>query len=395
MTIVTESLVGCRVAVIGAGTMGAGIAQVAATAGHEVVLIDVNQAALDRAASGLDRVLNRLVQKGRMAAEEADAVRDRIQYASEMASVADAGIVVEAIVEDIAVKTDLFASIEGIVSGNTILATNTSSLSVAEIAAACSVPARVIGAHFFNPAPVLPLVEIVPALQTTADVVDATTGLIDSWGKTTVVAKDLPGFIVNRVARPFYGEALRILDERIADHVTIDWAMKEIGEFRMGPFELMDLIGNDINYSVTRTVYEAFYHEPRYRPSTTQLRMVQAGRLGRKSGRGYYDYEDGATVGEPNKNSDLGEAIVKRVVAMLINEAADAVFWGVASPSDIDLAMEKGVNYPRGLLRWADDLGADEVVRRIEFLRSQYGEERYRVSPALRDCVQTGRRFHA
>ncbi len=241
----------------------------------------------------------------------------------------------------------------------------------------------------------LPLVEVIGALSSDMDVLQRARALVDRWGKVTVRAADTPGFIVNRVARPFYGEALRILEEGIADVATIDWAMKELGGFRMGPFELMDLIGNDVNYAVTRSVFEAFYYDPRYRPSLTQRRMVEAGRLGRKSGLGYYDYRNGAEKPQPTADRALGTQLLDRVLAMLINEAADAVHLRVASPADIDLAMTKGVNYPRGLLAWADDIGLATVYARLVALQEEYGEDRYRPSPLLKRMAREGRTFHA
>jgi 3-hydroxybutyryl-CoA dehydrogenase len=236
-------------------------------------------------------------------------------------------------------------------------------------------------------------VEIVPALTSDPDVVRETRALIDGWGKTTVVAGDTPGFIVNRIARPFYGEALRLLEEGVADAATIDWALRELGGFRMGPFELMDLIGNDINYTVTETVFAAFFFDPRYRPSFTQKRMVEAGFLGRKSGRGYYDYRPDAAKAEPSADEAIGRRIVDRVVAMLINEAADALFWNVATAHDIDLAMTRGVSYPKGLLSWGNELGLGTVLARLEALQEEYGEDRYRPSPMLRRLAREGRKF--
>jgi 3-hydroxybutyryl-CoA dehydrogenase len=300
------------------------------------------------------------------------------------------------VVEDLSVKQDLFKRLEHFVSPNAVLATNTSSLSVASLASACARPSRVLGVHFFNPAPVMPLVEIVPWLGSDPAVVDRTTELVMSWKKTTVLASDTPGFIVNRVARPFYGEALRLYDEGIADHATIDWAMRELGKFRMGPFELMDFIGNDVNYAVTRSVFEAFSYDPRYKPSLTQRRLVEAGFLGRKSGRGYYDYRDpSAAAPEPNRDPSLAQRIFDRILAMLVNEAVDAVFWRVASPRDVDLAMTKGVNYPKGLLAWGDAIGLETVLARLASLQTEYGEDRYRPSPLLRRMVSEGRRFFA
>ena len=250
-----------------------------------------------------------------------------------------------------------------------------------------------VGVHFFNPAPLMPLVEIIGGHATDARVLAAVRALVDRWGKTTVVAADTPGFIVNRVARPFYGEALRILEEGVADHATIDWAMRELGGFRMGPFELMDLIGNDINYAVTRSVFEAFSYDPRYRPSLIQKRLVDARLFGRKTGRGYYDYRAGASPEEPVRDEAMGRAIVDRIVAMLINEAAEAVFLRIATAGDVDLAMTKGVNYPKGLLRWADEIGIGVVLGRLTALHEEYGEDRYRPSPLLRRMARDGRRF--
>jgi 3-hydroxybutyryl-CoA dehydrogenase len=301
--------------------------------------------------------------------------------------------VIEAVVEDLAVKRELFRRLEREVADDAVLATNTSSLSVAAIAGACRRPGRVLGVHFFNPAPVLPLVEIVPALVTEPGVVAATRALVDAWGKTTVLAADTPGFVVNRVARPFYGESLRVRDEGIADEATVDWALRELGGFRMGPFELMDFIGLDVNFAVTRSVYEQTFHDPRYRPSLTQQRLVEAGRLGRKTGQGFYQYADGAERPAPDQNRALGEAVVRRVLAMLVNEAAEAVHWRLCSAADVELAMTRGVNYPRGLLAWGDLLGPAAVVAELERLRDTYQEDRYRVSPLLRRVARDGGRL--
>ena len=285
------------------------------------------------------------------------------------------------------------ARLEELVSGDCILATNTSSLSIAAISSACEYSGRVLGVHFFNPAPVMPLVEIIPGVKTDDRVVTRARGLVDAWGKTTVLAADTPGFIVNRVARPFYGEALRILEEGVADVATIDWAMKELGGFRMGPFELMDFIGHDVNYAVTETVFKAFFCDPRYKPSFTQKRLLEAGLLGRKSGRGFYEYGEDAAVSEPDIDTILGRGILSRILAMLINEAADALFWNVATREDIDLAMVAGVAYPKGLLRWADELGPQTVLDTLVGLQTEYGEDRYRPSPLLRRLARDGGTF--
>lgn len=385
------------IGVVGAGAMGAGIAQVAAMRGHRVVLADAFAAAVGRAKGAHGQAMVREVDKGRLARAEADAVLGRIAYVDGMGieplrAMAPCGFVIEAIIEDVGAKRDLFRALEGVIAPDAVLATNTSSLSVAALAGACARAERVVGVHFFNPAPVMPLVEIVPALGTSPAVSEAARALVAAWGKTAVLASDTPGFIVNRIARPFYGEALRILEERIADCATIDWAMREFGGFRLGPFELMDLIGNDVNYAVTSSVFESMFHDPRYRPAITQRRMVEAGRLGRKSKRGYYEYhEDGtARMPEPVQDAALGRVILDRVLAMLINEAVDAVRLRIASPGDIELAMTCGVNYPKGLLAWGDEIGPGTVLATLDALQAEYAEDRYRPSPLLRRVARSG-----
>ena len=383
-----------KVGIIGAGAMGSGIAQVAASAGHSVVLFDTNADALSLSKSKLANVMDRLVEKGRLTSEEAQEIQNRISYADHMEALSESGIIIEAIIENLDVKKGVFSSIESLVSKDCILASNTSSLSITSIASACERSERVLGIHFFNPAPLMPLVEIIPAIQTADEITDEARNIIDSWKKITVLAKDTPGFIVNRVARPFYGEAIRILEEGIADVATIDWAMKEIGGFRMGPFELTDYIGHDVNYVVTETVFKAFFFDPRYKPSFTQKRLVEAGRLGRKSGQGFYDYSQGAVNPKPNTDEALGTEIVNRITAMLINEAIDALFLNIASAKDIDLAMTKGVNYPKGLLAWADEKGLDVVLTQLEELYKNYCEDRYRPSPLLRKMVNEQKTFY-
>ncbi len=384
-----------QIGVLGAGTMGTGIAQIAAVHGHPTVLCDTHKAQLDRAKDSLQKILARLEEKGRLFNETAGDVLARIQFATEIQAFSDCELVIEAIVEDLAIKKSVFENLESICDSDSILATNTSSLSVASIAAACKKPERVLGLHFFNPAPLLPLVEIVPGLATQAELVSVCRALMLRWDKTPVIAKDTPGFIVNRVARPFYGESLRILEEGVADVATIDWALKELGGFRMGPFELMDLIGNDVNFAVTETVFREFFYDPRFRPSFTQKRMVEAGLLGRKSGRGYYDYREGASAPEPRQDLELGTRILWRVRSMLINEACDAVFMQIATAEDVDRAMTSGVNYPKGLLAWCDELGAADVLQELERLQAEYGEDRYRPNPLLRRHAEHGTQFFA
>lgn len=380
------------VGVLGAGAMGSGIAHVAAVAGHPVILQDVDEAAIARARTGIESALARETEKSRLTLAAADAARARLRYvaSSKFDAFAPCGIVIEAIVERLELKREAFAALDQIVGPEAILATNTSALSVTAIAAACRRAERVVGLHFFNPAPVMPLVEVVRGHATSHAAVEGTRTLAERWGKIAVVAADTPGFIVNRIARPFYGEALRILDEGIADCATIDWAMRQLGRFRMGPFELMDLIGNDVNFAVTSAVYEGFFFDPRYKPSLTQRRMVAANLLGRKTGRGYYDYGDGAVRPVPTEDGALGQAILDRILAMLINEAVDAVFWRVATPAEIDIAMVKGVNYPKGLIAWAEELGYRAVLERLEGLQAEYGEDRYRPSPLLRRLALHG-----
>lgn len=386
-----------RIGVIGAGAMGTGIAQVAAAAGHEVVLGDAVQGATQRAQASVAKSMDREVEKGRMSRDAADELMSRIAFQweplRELAAYRQCGLVIEAVVEDLTVKRSLFRALEDAVGREPILATNTSSLSIASIASACEASHRVIGLHFFNPAPVMPLVEIVPWLGGDPVAASASFALMSRWNKTPVLATDTPGFIVNRIARPFYGEALRLLDEGVADCATIDWAMKELGGFKMGPFELMDFIGNDVNFAVTKSVYEGMFFDPRYKPSLTQQRMVDAGFLGRKSGRGYYEYRSDAVPPVPSKDPNTGLLVFERVLAMLINEAVDAVLMRVASPEAIDLAMTKGVNYPKGLLAWANNLGLQRVLGWLDRLQAEYAEDRYRASPLLRRMVREERRF--
>ena len=384
-----------KIGILGAGAMGSGIAQVAAAAGHPVIICDSFEAALEKAESKIQASLSKAVLKGKMSEEESQDAWRRIKFTSNVNDFAGSFMVIEAIVEDLGIKQEVFKSIEAAVPKDAILASNTSSLPISAIAASLERPERVLGVHFFNPAHIMKLVEIIPAVQTSAEVTETAKALVDGWGKKTVLAKDTPGFIVNRVARPFYGEALRILDEGLADAPTIDWALKEFGGFRMGPFELMDFIGNDVNYTVTETVFKAFYFDPRYKPSFTQQRLVDARYLGRKSGRGYYDYSDGAVNPEPQKDEPLGKEILNRVLLMLINEAADALYLNIASAGDIDLAMTNGVNYPKGLLLWADELGIDTVVNGLDALYNEYHEDRYRCSPLLRKMQREGQTFYS
>jgi len=382
-----------NVGIIGGGTMGSGIAQVAATSGCKVKLYDTNQNALDKAKAALEKILSRLIVKGRIDTAEKSRIQGNISYVDTLKDLADSNLTIEAIIENLDIKKKVFSELESYVADDCIIASNTSSLSIASIAASLEKPERCVGIHFFNPAPLMKLVEVIPAIQTSDEVLEKAIQTISDWKKVVAVAKDTPGFIVNRVARPFYGEALRIYEEGIANFATIDYSLKTLGGFRMGPFELMDFIGNDVNYTVTETVFTAFYFDPRYKPAFTQKRFSEAGYLGRKSGKGYYDYSEGAIKPEPTKDNELAEQIYNRVLAMLINEAADALFLNIASAEDIDNAMTKGVNYPKGLLAWADEKGIDWCVNTLDNMYNEYHEDRYRCSPLLRKMNREGKTF--
>ncbi|KAB2816662.1 3-hydroxybutyryl-CoA dehydrogenase [Phaeocystidibacter marisrubri] len=382
-----------EIGVIGAGAMGNGIAQIAAQSGHVVYVYDTKTNALERAASKLKAVLDRLVEKEKISNEEATATYNRVRYVDSLSPLKNVGLVIEAIIENLSAKQSVFKLLDDLVAPTTVLASNTSSLSIASIGAGIENPERVMGIHFFNPAPLMPLVEIVPSMSTDMKLVEEIRALINSWKKVTVLAKDTPGFIVNRVARPFYSEAIKMMEEGVADMATIDWAMREIGGFRMGPFELTDLIGHDVNYVVTETVWEQFYYDPRFRPSISQKRLVEGQLFGRKSGRGWFDYTEGAAKPTPVEDTELGQMIVDRIVAMLVNEAADALLLGIGTAEEIDLAMTKGVNYPKGPLTWANEIGLDVVLGRLNTLFEEYGDDRYRPCVLLKRTVAAGENF--
>lgn len=492
------------IAVIGAGAMGAGIAQIAAVAGHPVFLHDLRPGAAEAAIAGIRVQIAKLASKGKLSAERAASAAAALQPAESLDALRDAKLVVEAIVENLDAKRALFSQLEALLAEDAILASNTSSISITAIGAALKRPDRLVGMHFFNPAPLMPLVEVIAGVATGKDIADTVFATSAAWGKTPVHARSTPGFIVNRVARPFYAEGLRLLQEGVADVATLDAVMRESAGFRMGPFELMDLIGHDVNYAVTRSVFDAYYGDPRFQPSLLQLELVQAGHLGRKSGRGFYDYRDGAAKAEPAtcaaqprparvelglghpfaavlaKRLDAGSGLlvlsmatpadgriatvdgvalfvtdgrsataraaalglrdlvvvdlmldaaqatraaiavaaqaspaalaavagllqaagyavsvladspglaVLRTVAMLANEASDAVHQQVCSAEAVDIAMRGGVNYPIGPLEWAARIGCDAVLTALDHLQQHYGEPRYRASPRLRQQV--------
>ncbi len=504
-------VVSTPIGIMGAGTMGAGIAQVAAQAEHPVLLYDARAGAAAHAVRAISEVIGKLVGKGRLSAEQAVDTCARLRPVASLAELRGCGLVVEAIVEDLEAKRELFRGLEDVAAAETVFASNTSSLSITAIAAGLRRPERLGGMHFFNPASLMPLVEIVSGLTTSPETLAMLEATAKAWGKQTVRARSTPGFIVNRIARPFYGEALRLLVEKAADAATLDAIMRDAGGFRMGPFELMDLIGLDVNLAVTQSVFEATFHDARFRPSLLQKELVEANHLGRKTGQGFYRY--GADVLSPKPRSvaaatfpssiclfgddpltqvlrerldagqhvferapahadgrlaetpqaclyrtdgrsatqrshDLGQqnlvlvdlvldpATAKRLavsaadqasaaaltemagllqaagfvvshlddapgmallrtVAMLANEAADAVHQGICTAADCDKAMRLGTNYPRGPLEWADAVGPSTLVCVLDHLHAAYGDSRYRVSPLLRRKGLTSSLFHS
>jgi len=384
-----------RIGIVGAGSMGRGIAQHAAVHGHEVVLFDINQETLSAAFGFIQKMINRLAEKGKIDDLEAKTAISRIFCVNEMSAFKECGLVIEAVIENMDLKKKIFTQLEDIVSKDALLASNTSSLSITAIASAMKHPERMLGIHFFNPVPLMKLVEIIPALQTDHKHVETCTKMMYNWLKVPVTAKNTPGFIVNKIARPFYSEALRLVDEGIAKPEDIDKAMTEIGGFRMGPFTLMDFIGHDVNYAVTESVFEAFYYDPKYKPSHSQKALVEAGWLGRKTGKGFYTYKGKEKIALESKQSDeFCKLIFDRILYMLINESADTLYLGIAGKEDIDNAATKGVNYPKGMLAWADEIGIEKVVEELDKLYDYYREDRYRCSPLLRNMAANKSTFY-
>lgn len=377
-----------NVGIIGAGTMGIGIAQVAATNGCKVWIYDANAKQVETATVGLEKTLTKLVDKQKISAEKMTEILANISIATELKDFKDCELIIEAIIENKEIKTKVFTELEKYVSESCVIGSNTSSISITSLGAELQKPERFIGIHFFNPAPLMPLVEVIPSLLTEKSLAEKIYNLMKDWGKTPVVAKDIPGFIVNRIARPFYGEGLRIVEENIATVEQVDDAMKTLGNFKMGPFELMDLIGVDVNFSVTKTVYNEYFYDPKYKPSLLQQRMSEAKLHGRKTGKGFYDYSEGAVKAEPVKDEALYQQIFMRIISMLINEAVEAKRLGVANDKDLELAMQKGVNYPKGLLAWGKEIGYAKISETLQNLYEEYQEERYRQSPLLKQISQ-------
>lgn len=384
-----------KIGIIGAGTMGIGIAQIAATNNCKVLVYDANAAQVEKATQNLEKTLLKLSDKGKITPEKMEEILDNISIAVELKDFKDCNLIIEAIIENKDIKTKVFTELENHVSESCIIGSNTSSISITSLSAELKVPSRFIGIHFFNPAPLMPLVEIIPGLLTKEGLPQEMYDLMKSWGKVPVLAKDIPGFIVNRIARPYYGEGLRIVEENIATPEQVDDAMRTLGNFKMGPFELMDLIGVDVNFLVTTTVYKDYFFDPKYKPSLLQQRMSEAKLHGRKSGRGFFNYAETdkggstssgsqcATNPQPEKDDALYQYIFMRIISMLINEAVEAKRLKVASDEDIELAMQKGVNYPKGLLAWGQEIGYSKISETLTDLYNEYQEERYRQSPLL------------
>ena len=382
-----------KIGIIGSGAMGTGIAQVTSIAGFQTLIFDTNRKALVNSTQKIFDSINTLALKEKISDKVAGSALSNIILANDLADFDVCDLIIEAVAEDLSVKKQLFIELEKVINTNCILATNTSSFPITSIASACKNPERVIGIHFFNPPAVMPLVEIIPALQTENSIVNKSTEFVEKLNKIIVIAKDTPGFIVNRIARPFYGESFRIYEEGIADFKEIDFALKTLGKFKMGPFELSDFIGHDVNYNVTKSIWEAFYFDNKYKPSYCQKQLLDAGFLGKKTGKGFYDYANNNFEEQVKIDTDKANNIYERVLAMLINEAAEAVNTKIASVNDIETAIIKGLNYPKGLLTWANEFGIEKTVKILDALYEKYKDTRYRCSIILREMSNRNSTF--
>ncbi len=381
-----------NISVIGSGTMGTGIAQLLSSKNYNVVLFDINEKNLSNSKIRLHKILDKLLHKKKISKNEVNNIISKIKFTNKINNLSKSNIIIEAITENFELKTKLFSNINKIVADETILTSNTSSLSVTSLASSFKNPNNFIGTHFFNPVPVMNLVEVIPCVQTSNETLEQTIKFIKSIKKDVVIAKDTPGFIVNKVARPFYSEAIRIYEEGLASIYEIDFTMKKFGQFKMGPFELMDFIGNDINFTVTKSIYEKFFHESRYKPSLCQKSLVEAGYLGKKTGIGFYKYDKENNIykskSEFKSNTYLYENIFLRIISMLVNEAYDTLYYKIASKEDIETAMKNGVNYPKGLFEWEKEIGKKKISTKLVALYNFYCEERYRLSPLLNKDVK-------
>jgi 3-hydroxybutyryl-CoA dehydrogenase len=380
------------VAVIGAGVMGSGIAQVAAQAGHQVHLVDAAEGAVAMAIDRLASRLAGLAANGKMTLTQAESAANNLRIGSTLADLPECGLVIEAIREDLVDKRALFSELVASQPTGTLLASNTSSLDITQIAHGLPNPGRVLGLHFFNPPPVMHLVEVIRGRETSDESVTAAAELMRSWGKTTVTCTSTPGFIVNRVARPFYGEAQRMVEAGVADAATIDFVLREHGGFRMGPMELTDLIGQDVSLAVGTSVWEQTGNDERYAPTDLQRQLVAEGRLGRKTGQGIFRYDAAGRPLDASPDRALAAALIRgpivtnplgRTVAMLVNEAVDLVARAEASAGDVDLAMRLGTNYPKGPIAWGAEIGFELIAAQLRELDAAFPGGRYRLSPAL------------
>ena len=392
-----------RIGIVGAGTMGAGIAQIAALGGYETRLHDPVPAALDTGIERLHASLTKGASKGLWSETEADVASGRVGGAHSLADLGECDLVVEAAPEDLGLKRELFAALAAACGPETILASNTSSLPITKIAAGVPNRERVVGMHFFNPPALMKLVEVVATSDSAADALEATAEVGTRMGRTPIHALDSPGFIANRLARPFTLESLRMLETGVAEAATIDRVCRLGGGFRMGPFELIDLIGLDVNLSVARSFYAQSNELERWRPSPIQEKLVEEGRLGRKSGAGFYEYSDGR---RRDPDPDLGLAppvldpaglakidpaaptILPRLLAQIANEAAFALEEQIGSPADMDTAMRLGFNWPRGPLELTKLMGAERIVALLKELQAARGEA-YRPAPGLIATAKT------
>jgi 3-hydroxybutyryl-CoA dehydrogenase len=383
------------IGIIGAGTMGCGVCELAVAANHIVCIFDNDIENLYKAEGHIQKYFQGLTQKGRITSSFAEEALSRVHYVTDIKALEKSRLVLEAIPESLPEKQKVLQAVEAVISESSIIASNTSSLSIASLGSVLKHPERFLGIHFFNPATAMALVEVVPGLLTMSGTVQVAKNLIESWGKIAVLSKDTPGFIVNRIVRPFFSESLRILEAGESDVSTIDWALKTVGQFKMGPFELLDFVGIDTNWVVSKSIFEGFFFEPRFRPSLLQSRLVEAKRLGRKTGAGFYEYSEGVIPPAANENSTIAERIFNRVFSMIVNEASDALTYGVGTKEDIDTAVVKGVNFPQGVFVWADSFGIHKVVEILDELYAEFGEPRYRVCGLLRKMVAENRKFYS